>query len=263
METVISTNNLNVKFADTLALKDVELSIPKGDYVAIIGPNGGGKTTLLRTLIGLQKQSSGTVKLFGKQPKKTHSKVGFVPQFANLNRKFPISVFEAVCTGALTGGFHPFFKYNKDIKENAFVQMQRLGIDHLHQRGIAKLSGGEFQRMLIARALMNNPEMLMLDEPTASVDPASRELIYDLLGEINKTSTIIMVSHDLVAVASNVKSIICLNKTLIYHGEPSLSEETVSKLYGCPIDLIAHGVPHRVLPHHTHEGDHKHVWNNF
>jgi len=252
---IIETKDLCMHFGETQALIDINLRLAQGDYAAIIGPNGGGKTTLLRCLLGLLKPSSGSALLFSKSPVQSRSLVSFVPQFAKLNKRFPISVHEAVLTGALKGSFHPFFQYSRADKEQAMEKLRLLGIDHLHKRQLGQLSGGEFQRMLIARALMNDPQLLMLDEPTSSIDPRSRELIYSILSEFNKSHSILMVSHDLVAVSSYVKSIICLNKTLIYHGEPELTENTVKQLYGCPIDLIAHGVPHRVLKHHHHEGD--------
>ncbi len=261
MSNIIEIDNLNVIFGDTIALKDVQFNVHEKDYIAIMGPNGGGKTTLLRTILGLQKPSSGRVLLFGKEPKNSRSQVGFVPQVSKINRRFPMSVFEAVLTGALKSGFHPFYKYKDNDKDNALIQLKKLGIDHLSNRQLSALSGGEFQRLLIARALMVNPKLLVLDEPTSNVDPSSRDAIYKLLADINKELTIIMVSHDLGAVSSNVKSIVCLNKTLVYHGEPLLTEETVSKIYGCQVDLIAHGLPHRVLANHCHchEGDCTHA----
>ena len=130
-----------------------------------------------------------------------------------------------------------------------------MGIGDLAERQISALSGGEFQRMLIARALAAEPKILLLDEPTASVDPGSREMIYELLTELNKEITIVMVTHDLMAVAAQVSNLACLSGTLVYHGEPKLTEEVVSEMYGCPVDLIAHGVPHRVLGDHDHGGN--------
>lgn len=251
---IIECKKLNLSYGETQALVNVDLELPEGDYAAIIGPNGGGKTTLLKAILGLEKPSSGEVKLFGASPQHSRAKVGFVPQFAKLNKRFPISVHEAVLTGALKGSFHPFFKYSKADKEQAMEKLRLLGIEQLAKRQLGQLSGGEFQRMLIARALMNEPKLLILDEPTSSIDPRSRELIYAMLHDFNQAHSILMVSHDLVAVSSNVKSIICLNKSLIYHGLPELSENTVKQLYGCPVDLIAHGVPHRVLKDHHHEG---------
>lgn len=254
MQEIIKIENLNLKFENTQALNNVNLSINEGDYCAIIGPNGGGKTTLLRCILGLLKPSSGRVLLFGEPPAKTRQQVGFVPQFAKLNKRFPMTVLEAVLCGTKVNSVNPFFKYKKIDRQKAMEKLENLKIENLYKRSLDQLSGGEFQRLLIARALMSDPKLLLLDEPTSSIDPRSRELIYQLLSDLNKTSSIIMVSHDLIAISQNVKSIICLNKNLIYHGEPSLTEDTVNSLYGCPIDLIAHGVPHRVLAKHSTEG---------
>jgi len=128
--------------------------------------------------------------------------------------------------------------------------VERVGIGSLANRQIAKLSGGEFQKMLIARALAVNPRLLLLDEPTASVDAVSRDQIYGLLAELNQNMTIILVTHDLLAISSQVHRLACLNGRLVYHGEPELTGNIVNNLYGCPVDLIAHGVPHRVLKEH-------------
>ena len=133
--------------------------------------------------------------------------------------------------------------------------LKRVGIEALAKRQISELSGGEFQRLLIARALAVSPEILILDEPTASVDPASRASIYSLLDSLNREGmTVILVTHDLLAVSSAVGRIACLNRRLAYHGEPRLTEEVCNEMYGCPIDLIAHGIPHRILGEHSHEG---------
>ena len=134
-----------------------------------------------------------------------------------------------------------------------YTLLEKVGITDLANRQISELSGGEFQKMLIARALATNPKLLLLDEPTASVDAASRDQIYGLLAELNKNMTIILVTHDLLAVSSQVTRLACLNGQLVYHGEPELTEKVVNNLYGCPVDLIAHGVPHRVLRDHGEE----------
>lgn len=131
--------------------------------------------------------------------------------------------------------------------------LKLLGIESLAGRQISALSGGEFQRMLIARAIAADPQILLLDEPTASVDANSREKIYELLSELNKKMTILLVTHDLFAISSQVKRLACLNGRLVYHGEPELNEAVVNQLYGCPVELIAHGVPHRVLRDHNGE----------
>ncbi len=212
-----------------------------------------GKSTILKAILGLVPISSGNVRIYGKSVQENRTLVGYVPQFTVLNRKFPISLFEVVLTGYLKKGLTPFYRYSRNDKEATYTLLERVGIARLANRQIAELSGGEFQRMLIARALAVNPKLLLLDEPTASVDAASRDQIYNLLSELNKKMTIVLVTHDLLAVSSRVYQLACLNGYLIYHGEPELSEKTVNSLYGCPVDLIAHGVPHRVHREHEEE----------
>jgi len=194
------------------------------------------------------------VRIYGEDVKKARGLIGYVPQFAALDRHFPISVLEVVLTGFMKKGLSPLHSYSKDDKKAALGILAQVGIAALSGRQIAELSGGEFQRMLIARALAVRPKLLLLDEPTASVDAASREQIYDLLADLNRHMTIMLVTHDLMAVSSKIHRLACLNEKLVYHGEPELSQDVVNHLYGCPVDLIAHGVPHRVLKEHE-EGE--------
>jgi zinc transport system ATP-binding protein len=144
-----------------------------------------------------------------------------------------------------------FARYSSEDHEQTQAAIEQIGLSHLSTRQVSQLSGGEFQRMLIARALVSQPKLLLLDEPTASVDATARRQIYELLG---KHMTIILVSHDMLAISSQVSSLACLNSRLVYHGEPELNEKTVNSLYGCPVDLIAHGLPHRVLRDHSMGG---------
>jgi zinc transport system ATP-binding protein len=167
-----------------------------------------------------------------------------------MDKNTPISVREVVLTGRLRPGINPFFRFSKEDEEFSCSLIDKVGLSHLKNRRIRELSGGEYQRMLIARALATNPGLLLLDEPTASVDAAARVQIYELLEELNKSMTIILVTHDLLAISSHVHRLACLNRTLVYHGEPEFNEDVVNGLYGCPVDLIAHGVPHRVLREH-------------
>ena len=250
METALHFDNLSVYYGEEVALSNVCLDVAHGEMLGIIGPNGGGKSTLLKAILGLVEPTSGSVRIYGKEPGQNHAAVGFVPQFAVMDRRFPISVFEVVLTGRLKPGLSFFRKYSEEDKAIAAAQLKRVGIEHLAKRQISELSGGEFQRLLIARALAVEPKLLLLDEPTASVDANSRNQIYQLLREVNADMTIILVTHDLMAISSEVRKLACLNKKLVYHGEPELNESVVNELYGCPVDLIAHGVPHRVLKAH-------------
>lgn len=246
MSDVITVENLSVSYGNINALSGINLNVKKGEYLGIIGPNGGGKTTLLTAILGLCRKDSGKVFIEGGT-----SSIGYVPQNAMLSRSFPITALETVMTAFLKKGLHPFYKPGQKDKEFALLCLSKVGLEGFENRSIDALSGGEFQRLLIARALASRPEILMLDEPTASVDPLSREKIYALLETLNKEGmTIVMVTHDLFAVSSSVEKIACLNKTLVYHGESQLTQEVCNAMYGCQVDLIAHGTAHRVLSHH-------------
>ena len=250
----VHIEHVSVYYGKTDALLDVNLDVKEGEYLGIIGPNGGGKSTLLKAILGLIKPTSGKVEVFGAAPGGGRAAVGYVPQFASVDKRFPITLMEVVLMGRLKKGLSPFHAYAKEDERAARELIERVGIAELEKRRLSDLSGGEFQKMLIARALAVNPKLLLLDEPTASVDASSREQIYALLSELNRTMTIVLVTHDLLAVSSQVGRLACLNRRLVYHGEPELSGHAVNALYGCPVDLIAHGVPHRVLREHG-EGD--------
>jgi len=249
-KTAVHIDNLSVYYGQVPAIAGVCLDVADGEYLGIIGPNGGGKSTLLKAILGLIPATVGTVQVYGNNPGKSRSLVGYVPQFAALDKQFPITMLEVVLTGRLKQGLSPFFKFTKEDKKAVYDLLEKVGIGSLANRQISELSGGEFQKMLIARALAVNPRLLLLDEPTASVDVGSRDQIYSLLAELNKNMTIILVTHDLLAISSQIRRLACLNGYLVYHGEPELTENIVNNLYGCPVDLIAHGVPHRVLKEH-------------
>ncbi len=251
----VHIDNLSVCYGQAPALTDVSLDVADGEYLGIIGPNGGGKSTLLKAILGLIPASCGIVQVYGEKTRSGKASIGYVPQFAAMDKRFPITLSEVVLTGRLKKGLSPFFKYTEDDRAITHQLLTKVGIDKLAKRRISELSGGEFQKMLIARALAVNPRLLLLDEPTASVDATSREQIYTLLTELNKSMTIILVTQALLADSSQVQKLACHNGPLVYHGEPELTENIVNNLYGCPVDLVAHGVPHRVLKEHR-EGAH-------
>lgn len=253
-ESIVRAEHLSVQYGRNRALENVTLAVAPGEYLGVIGPNGGGKTTLLRAILGLVPASSGTVTVCGLPAGKAGTLAGYVPQFSQMEKEFPVTVREVVLTGRLTKKNPLFHRYGADDRRAADAALREVGIENLGSRQINSLSGGEFQKMLIARALAVGPKLLLLDEPTASVDAKSRAQIFGLLAKLNANGmTILLVTHDTLAVSSQVHRIACLNRSLVYHGEPELDEKTVNALYGCPVDLIAHGVPHRVLKSHGGE----------
>lgn len=246
----VHLENVSVYYGQTPAVSNVCLEIAEGEYLGIIGPNGGGKSTLLKAILGLVPVTSGMIEIFGHNLKDSKKHIGYVPQFAQIERNFPISLIDVVITGRPNPGIHPFSHHSKNDMQIVETLLEKVGLSELANRQVSELSGGEFQKMLIARALAVQPQLLILDEPTASVDAVSRSQIFNLLAELSKTITIILVTHDLMAVSSQVHRLACMNTELVYHGEPELSNDIVNHLYGCPVDLIAHGVPHRVLQEH-------------
>lgn len=240
----IEFKNISVYFGKVCALKDINVKVKEKEFLAVIGPNGGGKTTLLKVLLGLVKPTTGKVIIKGDKT------IGYIPQFTTFNKDFPISVQDVVLMGRMNKSLRIFHKYSKEDMEKTNILMEQLGIYEFKDRQIGNLSGGQIQKVLIARALASEPDILVLDEPTASLDADAKTEIYELLKEINKKVTIIIVSHDLIAMSTYVDSIACLNKALYYHGDHKVDNNTIKKVYGCPVELIAHGVPHRVLDEH-------------
>lgn len=219
----IKISDLSVNYDLVNALKDVELKIKNKDFLAIIGPNGGGKTTLIKVLIGLLKPTKGSVTKKGNDP------IGYVPQFTSFDRTFPINVFDVILTGTLPKKIKLFQKYSDEDKKDAEKIMKQLGILNLKKRQIGKLSGGQLQKVLIARALVVNPKILVLDEPTASLDFETKIEIYKILKQLNKDKTVIMVTHDIEDMFQYIDSIAYINKTLRFHGKKELYNNKVIK----------------------------------
>ncbi|MGI6279946.1 MAG: metal ABC transporter ATP-binding protein [Acutalibacteraceae bacterium] len=222
MESALKIENLSVSYSNTDAVKDVSLTIQKGEYVNIVGPNGGGKTTLIKAVLGLIKPDSGTISICGKGIDKGLRQIGYVPQNAVIDRDFPITVLETVQTAFLKPGLNPLKKFSQTEREQSFYLLELLGIKDLYGCNVSELSGGQFQRLLIARALAKNPEILLLDEPTANIDPASADKIYGILAELNRTGcTVIMVSHDLRYVLQSGRRTVYINRNVLYDGPAS------------------------------------------
>jgi zinc transport system ATP-binding protein len=253
-EAAIEMNEVCVTLGQRPVLAAVNLTVARGEYVALIGPNGGGKTTLLRVILGLVRPQRGTVRVLGAAPEEARGRVGYVPQHARFDLDFPIRVADVVHMGCLRDRPRPSWR-TSDARRRVIEILAQLEIGDLAERPIGKLSGGQLQRVLIARALAVEPELLILDEPTASLDVQSAGAFYDLIQELARRMTVIIASHDVTGVSARVGSIACLNRSLYYHPSAELPASALAEVYGCPVELLAHGVPHRVLGTHE-DGEH-------
>lgn len=252
---VIEIQNLSFSYDGEAVLRNIDFSMRKGDFTAVIGPNGGGKTTLMRLILGLLKPSAGSIKLFGDSIAHGIRKVGYVPQIININRDFPINVQDVVLMGKASTGLAR--RYSKADKNKAVEKLEIMGMADFARQRVGHLSGGQRQRVFIARALMGDPELLILDEPTASIDRDGQEALYCLLDQLNANISILVVSHDLLAISPHIKSIACVNRCLHYHQGNELTPDLLAVMYPgqtqghCPVEVLAHGMPHRVLASHN------------
>jgi len=231
-------------------LKEVDFTVQRRDFIALLGPNGGGKTTLLKLMLGLLKPQRGTIRIFGQSPNESSHRIGYVPQHLHFDQSFPISVLDVVLMGRLKPGLGRS-RYTRKDRTAAKQALERVEMAEHHNRRMGELSGGQRQRVFIARALVDEPELLFLDEPTTSVDSKHQTDLFDILKQLNETVTIIVVSHDISIVSSHVKSIACVNQQMFQHSDVEINEEMLDMAYQCcPVDIIAHGLPHRVLQDH-------------
>ena len=249
MAEVITLRHVWAGYGITSVLEDINLVVKELDFIGLIGPNGGGKTTLLKVLLGLISPSAGEVKIMGRSVFQGRRSLGYVPQLLEFDRDFPVRVEDVVRMGRL-GKPRLLRRYNRKDEIIVTRSLEQVGMVELRDRPIGNLSGGERQRAYMARALASEPHILLLDEPTANVDPKVQKRIYKLLAELNKSLTILMISHDLGAVSTYVKTVGCLNHRLFYHNDKLITPQMIEQTYQCPVDLIAHGVPHRIFPQH-------------
>ena len=240
MENIVKFENVSFAYEKGKnVLEDISFDLSENEYACIVGPNGGGKTTLLKLILGLIKPSSGKITLFGGSVDEARDKIGYVPQFSKHDPNFPVSVLDVVLMGCLNKSFW-YGRYSKQQTEMAKEALERVGLSEFINSGFSDLSGGQRQRAMIARAIMSQPKLLLLDEPTASVDVKGTEQFYNMFAELSKKFSIVMVSHDIGFVSSQVKTVICVRKTLQIHPISELTGESMQKIYGADVHMIRH-----------------------
>lgn len=247
---IIKLDNITAGYDGKTALKNVSLTVYDHDFLGIIGPNGGGKTTLVRIILGLMKPANGNVTYLrdGKDVKEIT--MGYLPQYNDIDKKFPISIYEVVLSG-LSRQKRFMRPYTAEQHEQVRKTIERMELHGLEQRAIGTLSGGQLQRVLLARAIVSKPEVVVLDEPNTYIDQRFQEQMYKMLETINRDCAIIIVSHDVGTILQNVKDVACVNTTLHYHASTEIPEDELQEHFGCPIELLGHSdLPHRVLRSH-------------
>ncbi|OQY12884.1 MAG: ABC transporter [Desulfobacteraceae bacterium 4572_19] len=235
---LIKVENVSFAYNTSTVLTDVNFQIYKNDSVCIVGPNGGGKSTLLKLLLGLIKPANGKISIFGGKPVKARTRIGYMPQYLHFDQAFPVNVLDVVLMGRLGISLTGF--YSRHDKRSAAKAMEKMGVAELAQNNFSELSGGQRQRILIARALASTPELLILDEPTANVDPVAEQQIGEILKDLAKTITVITVSHDLGFVSRLVNRVLCVNKFVKIHPTSEITGEIIQDIYGADIKMVRH-----------------------
>jgi zinc transport system ATP-binding protein len=220
-------------------LEDVSLDVAANELVCVVGPNGGGKTTLLKLILGLLKPSSGAVRVFGGQPEESRGRVGYVTQYQKFDATFPVRVSDVVLMGRIRSGW-PMCRYSRADREAASRALEEVSLSSFAHRPFSSLSGGQRQRVLIARALASEPELLLLDEPTASLDVRFEHELNALLSQLRSRMTVMVVTHDLGFVSSCVQRVVCVNRHVAVHPTSQLTDEAVQALYGGEFRVVRH-----------------------
>ena len=248
-QAVIKIDDVSFEYNGNLVLDSVNLKVHERDFLAIVGPNAGGKTTLLKIILGLLKPAIGSVRVFGLPPVKARSRIGYMPQYVTLDPLFPVTVLDVVLMGRLGNGkrFGFFGKADREAAEEALIKVE---LQNVKNRSFSELSGGQHQRVLIARALVTNPDLLLLDEPTSNVDAVVETELYELLNHLNEKMTVVLVTHDLGFVSNFVKRVACVNRKIIVHATNEISGEMINELYGRDVQMVRHDTKAEGENHH-------------
>jgi zinc transport system ATP-binding protein len=238
-KTVVEVSQVDFAYDGPRVLEDITLTVQEGDFLGVVGPNGSGKTTLLKIILGLLHPLKGRVRVFGQTPERARHLVSYVPQHADLDASFPISVTDVVLIGRL-GKAPVLGRYGKRDRQAAEEAMREAEIEALRHRRFGTLSGGQKQRVLMARALAGKPELLLLDEPTASIDGRVEQGIYELLKKLNEKVTIILVSHDLGFISTYVNHVACVNRRLVCNPTRYITGDVIEACYGGPVHMLKH-----------------------
>lgn len=247
MASLINIRSLSAGYGTKTVLTDIDFSIVENDFIGVIGPNGGGKTTLLKIILGLLKPFSGDI-IFNKDLLK-QNKIGYLPQMSAGDITFPVTVMDVVLSGLMINK-GSLARITSEDKLKAERIIEELGIKDIRKSTLNELSGGQLQRVFLGRAIIGSPALLLLDEPDNFVDATFENDFYQKLHDLNYRMAILMVSHDVGTISSHVKSFACVNRKLHYHPSPEITNEQLSS-YDCPIQLVTHGrIPHTVLEKH-------------
>jgi zinc transport system ATP-binding protein len=235
---IVSFENVSFSYNRTPVLKNINFIIKEFASACILGPNGGGKSTLLKLILGLVKPDAGRIKVFNSSPEKIRAKIGYMPQYTNFDPFFPVTVIDIVLMGRIEK--HLFGRYSQKDRDIALSVLKLLSLEDLININFSSLSGGQRQRVLVARALVSEPELLLLDEPTVNIDPGIEEDFLEILEKLSKKVTILTVSHDLGFVSKQYKNVLCVNKTVIQHPTSELTGSIISQIYEKNMRIVHH-----------------------